>query len=655
MTSFHVVDKLRELHTATGVQSVPVLFISHSTKDDALTSCLETWLKQTGFTDIFIDHANISGGDKWRDALRASAHACRVVICFVTPNWLASTECFNEFGAAWYMGKRIVPLLLLPGEPLGEQEQQRLGRVLGEDQGIDLRPCCLPDGSLDISKDESVAARLANGLKAAGANTLVGLDPKAFDINRDMRPTPFPGLSAFDDEDADAAIFYGRSREIEHILEELRTMRAMRDLRPLVILGASGAGKSSLLRAGIIPRLRRETPAWLPLRAFRPGADPLLNFAEAISRTGADFGQQEAYGDVRDRLLQTWREADRSNNQDLGETGLAEIASALEAEGHKLRTVANRPSATILISVDQAEELARSVGESGEALADYLRVALASEASNWQLAFTIRTDSFSELQRHRRFQDLEARGYDLRSLPVFRFADVIEDPAKRYGVEIDPVMIDKLMEDAPKEDALPLLAFAMQRLWRQYAASGSLDESNYVAVGGLTGLIEDAAERALHGIDPEQDVPVPTGQLSSSADELGASAFVPPLAQIRDHDVVVRRVADWNSFTDEQKSLLSRFDRWRLVVRKGVDAINGIESGTVEVAHEALFREWPRLKRWIDDSRHLLNLQRQLSVDADRFFRERGNPHRWEFCLQPNRAREANAAISDNKIFFPRE
>ena len=70
-------------------------------------------------------------------------------------------------------------------------------------------------------------------------------------------------------------------------------------LKPLVILGASGSGKSSLLKAGIIPRLRREAPAWIPLRAFRPGADPLLNFAEAITKTLADFGQTEAHGVLR--------------------------------------------------------------------------------------------------------------------------------------------------------------------------------------------------------------------------------------------------------------------------------------------------------------------------------------------------------------------
>src|SRR5262249_36728063 len=161
------------------------------------------------------------------------------------------------------------------------------------------------------------------------------------------------------------------------------------------------------------------------------------------------------------------------------EAGTAALEAVLEAEGHCLRAAAGRQGATILVSIDQAEEMARAEGDSGEALADYLRTALASVASRWQLAFTIRTDSFPELPSHRPFQDLNARGYDLRAIPVFRFDSVVEEPAKRYGVTVDTILVDALMEDAPKDDALPLLAFALQRLWRQYAASGALTRANY--------------------------------------------------------------------------------------------------------------------------------------------------------------------------------
>ncbi len=589
------------------------IFLSHASRDDALASQLEAWLRTNGFTDLFVDHSSIAGGAKWADALRASAGACRVVICLVTPNWLNSSQCPGEFRAAWYMGKRIIPLFLTGDEAaLSPAAADELRRVRAEDQGIDFAPLLTIDGQLDFGRDEARTARLRRGLRAAGALAGIGLDPEAFEIDRAARTMPFPGLSAFGDDDADAALFFGRSREIAETLEELRAMRAASDRRPLVILGASGAGKSSLLKAGIIPRLRREAPAWIPLRAFRPGADPLLNFAEAFTRTLADFKVTEAHGALRRTLFEIWQAAERDEAGRVGEVGLASLVAALEAQGQRLRTAAARPEATILISVDQAEEMARAEGESGEALGDYLRAAMMAQ-SQWRLAFTIRTDSFPELQSHRRFQGLEARGYDLRALPVFRFNDVVEAPARRYGVEVDPALVDGLMEDSPKQDALPLLAFAMQRLWDQFAAQRALRAQDYLAMGGLAGLIEDAAERALCGIEPEQrDTGLPMGGARKAQVELGARIFVPPLADVNDDGAAIRRVAAWKEFDEEGQALLDRFGRWRLVVRKSAET----DGGTVEVAHEAMFREWTRLREWLEPERARLETLRGLGVAA---------------------------------------
>jgi TIR domain len=427
---------------------MPVLFISHSSEDDAVASALEEWLRHNGFTDIFIDHASLAGGAKWREELRASAGSCRVIVCLVTASWLASDECFNEFRAAWYMGKRIIPLFALPlAVNLSNEAKKRLAEISAEDQGLDFTPCLKPDKALDLEAGPNVAKLLKAGLLAAGGLAKVGLDPEAFAVERKLRPMPFLGLASFGDDDADAALFYGRSGEIAEAVEELRRMRAAAERRPFVILGASGAGKSSLLKAGIIPRLRREVPAWLPLRAFRPGADPLLNLAEALARTLADFGADEAPGDIRDRLGEAWHRAARASGA-LTPEGLGVLQAALEAEGRRLREAAGRGAASILLSVDQAEELARAEGESGEALADYLRTAVAA-ATSWYLAFTIRNDSLPELQSHRRFQDLKLHVYDLRALPVFRFESVVEAPAKRYGVTVDSKLVEALVENAP--------------------------------------------------------------------------------------------------------------------------------------------------------------------------------------------------------------
>src|SRR5205085_10252239 len=142
-------------------------FVSHASKDDALLSALETWLRANGFSDIFVDHQNIAGGDKWREVLRASAGACRVIICLITENWLASEECFGEFVAACYMGKRIIPLFLLQPNTLSEERKRRLEKVCAEDQGIKLDSCLRPGGILDLAADPAVATRLNAGLRAA--------------------------------------------------------------------------------------------------------------------------------------------------------------------------------------------------------------------------------------------------------------------------------------------------------------------------------------------------------------------------------------------------------------------------------------------------------------------------------------------------------
>ena len=105
---------------------------------------------------------------------------------------------------------------------------------------------------------------------------------------------------------------------------------------------------------------------------------------------------------------------------------------------------------------------------------------------------------------------------------------MVEEPAKRYGVEVNDVLVDALMEDAPKEDArhcwpLPCSACGDIR------CLGALTKDNYDKVGGLTGLIEDAGERALRGIEPEQDVPLPSAAPPKRFIDLGASTLVPAL------------------------------------------------------------------------------------------------------------------------------
>lgn len=145
------------------------VFVSHASKDDALAEDLVDWLHERGVRDTFVDHVDILGGESFADQIRASAAGARVVLCVITPNWLASSDCFNEYQAAWYMGKNILPLLLLdPAKPDPGEPARRLSRVLAETQGIDLRKALSPDGRIDLQRHAASADLLLRSLRAFG-------------------------------------------------------------------------------------------------------------------------------------------------------------------------------------------------------------------------------------------------------------------------------------------------------------------------------------------------------------------------------------------------------------------------------------------------------------------------------------------------------
>jgi hypothetical protein len=148
------------------------VFLSHASQDDKLAEQLTGWLTRNGFTDLFVDHAKIRVGDRWADALRNAKASCRIVICLVSPPWLESDECYGEFMAGWYAGKRILPLLAICGAALNERQHRRLARVLGEDQGFDLATVGAP-GDLAFDAHPKLAATLIAGLKAGGALRLI--------------------------------------------------------------------------------------------------------------------------------------------------------------------------------------------------------------------------------------------------------------------------------------------------------------------------------------------------------------------------------------------------------------------------------------------------------------------------------------------------
>lgn len=507
--------------------------------------------------------------------------------------------------ASWYMGKRIIPLIIVDDKTdfaslpktTSSKLSVRLSRVLAEDQGIFLRPQD-PAGSLPLTSTDSASRMLDRALRAAGALSGRGLDPEAFQVNR-LKP-PFPGLESFGDDDADAALYYGRSVLIANALEVIRRERAVPTTGVIALVGGSGSGKSSLMKAGLLPRLRREQ-GFVPLRSMRCGIDPLKSWISAIASSVTDVGGTFESSLLEKRLV---------SNQD-DDSNLIEILIDLS---DSLREAWNRPEGTIVLALDQAEDLCAPYNGDLRIRADLFSRCLSLFVNHVPRALfltSLRSDRLQELQAHKRFTEITLSTVDVRPIETHRLSEVVEGPAQRAGLELGQGFVESLLVEARGDHALPLIAFGLERLWR-HRVNGSLDVKQLEAAGGLNGIVRDAADRALSG-QPAQSDAAP--RLPSSRQiEQGRRTFVPKLVGLTDEGIPIRRVATAESFNAVEGELLDRFAEWRLVVFGGNGKQN--EKVTIEIAHEALFREWQRLRDWLEPERAKLSTLRGVERSA---------------------------------------
>lgn len=239
---------------------------------------------------------------------------CRAVILAVTPDWLASKWCFAELAQARALSKIILPVTCAP---LGDY------KVLPELQATDL---------IDWNADE--LARIEHRLRAITDELARG-----FALQPDR--SPYPGIHAFEAEDA--AIYFGRDDETHAVVEKLDARRSLGGPRLLLIIGASSAGKSSLLKAGVLPQLARRPRHWMALPPMRPERAPLEALAKAVAHY---VGAAAAWEEWHQKL----KRPDAVND-------IAILA-------RKLR-IGEANTATVLLPIDQLEEVF-TIAEAGE-------------------------------------------------------------------------------------------------------------------------------------------------------------------------------------------------------------------------------------------------------------------------------------------------
>ncbi len=582
------------------------------------------WLEENGWGDYFLDVNPAQGlapGERWQEALMSASDRCEAVIVLVSPAWCHARWCQAEFLLAKQLGKKIVaalieptPLDSVPKELTVEWQlcdlvagiERRLFRVRADP--------IVPDA--EVSFAAAGLVRLKVGLEKAGLDASTFPWPPPHDPGR----APYRGLRHLDSDDA--AIFFGREVAITRGLDALRHIRERGVDGLFVILGASGAGKSSYLRAGLWPRLARDDRHFLPLPVIRPQGAALTGATGLVSSLDAAFRKRKvarSRADIRHRL------------QSSG--GLIELVSELQALAQKTLGP-DSPYPLVLLPIDQGEELFVSEGrEENEIFLAMLGEALAvgggpatGEARRLVGMISIRSDSYDRLQSDAHLAAATHVPFNLSPIARAEFKSIITGPMDRaqaagQKLRIDPSLTERLLQDAEGADALPLLAFVLERLYLDYGGGGALRVADYDALGGVRGSIEAAVEAAF--ADPRQAQAVPAD--TAERERLLRITFIPWLARVDpDTEERRRRIATWEEIPVEARGVVERLIAARLLVRDR-RAVEGASqpSVIVEVAHEALLRQWPALTRWLDDDADALKAMEAVRRAASEWARNR--------------------------------
>jgi len=384
---------------------------------------------------------------------------------------------------------------------------------------------------------------------------------------------PYRDLRAF--REVDAPLFFGRHTFTERLVE------AVGRCGLVAVIGASGSGKSSVVQAGLIPRLRAQG-GW-EVGSLRPGGNPWRNLAACLSGLLGDEPAAEI-----DRLRSIGALADDLANP-------AASGTALRLPDLIGRLLEKRPDVQrLLLVVDQWEELYTHGSNAAGGLADCLIAA--AEATPLKVVLTLRADFLGHALAHRPLVDRLQEGKVLLG-PMTRdeLEQAILGPAGAAGLDFEPGLAERILADVGTEPGhLPLLEFCLTCLYAR-RQDGRMLHAAYEAIGRVPGAIVQRADEVIDTLPaPEQ--------------ERARDLFL-HLVQLGEGTEDTRRQAVLGDIGEAARPLATRLADARLLVT-GRDAGSGEE--TVEVAHEALIRTWPRLRCWLDQDRDDLRVRREV-------------------------------------------
>jgi WD40 repeat protein/class 3 adenylate cyclase len=437
---------------------------------------------------------------------------------------------------------------------------------------------------------DDMAFRRALGSRAAGLTPTV---PGTIVAN------PYKGLRAF--EESDAPDFFGR----EELVEEL--VKRVKQTRFLAVVGPSGSGKSSVVRAGLIPTLRRGailgSDGWHIADMF-PGAHPLDGLEAALLRAAPDPPPS-----LMDQLARD-------------EHGLLRaVLRLLPSDGSEL-----------VLVIDQFEEVFTLVED--EAVRTHflgsLEAAATDPHSRLRVVATLRADFYDRPLLYRGFAELfKSRVEAVVPLSPDELERAISGPAKRVDVSLEQGLVAAMLADVAEEPgALPLMEYALTELFERRDGRTLFLEA-YREIGGVSGALGRRAEELY-------------GELDEDGKEAARQLFLRLVALGEGTEDTRRRVprAEIASLDVDQQAMATVLDTFGASRQLSFDRDARTGAPTIELAHEAMLTAWPRLHRWIDAAREDLRTERRVAASARDWIESDHDP---SFLLQGSRLDQAEA------------
>jgi formylglycine-generating enzyme required for sulfatase activity len=388
---------------------------------------------------------------------------------------------------------------------------------------------------------------------------------------------PYVGLDAF--QPADGSRFFGREELIADLLQ------AVRNYQLITVLGPSGSGKSSIVLAGLLPRLPQGSPdggaPWRVYSVIKPGSTPLVHLAMLLKPADADPT------DWMIDTLEQFRQDDK----------------------HLSRLVNEANAGTAVLVIDQFEEtftLCQDETEREAFLNNLLHLTQTADRRH-VVILTMRTDYEGQLSKYPAFQTaVAACQIRVTAMNAGELRSAIEKPAESIGLKFEDGLVDALIREILGEPAaLPLLQFALLQLWENRERN-RITWQAYRRIGGVMAALENTAEALYDSMIPEDQVAARRLMLR----------LVQPGQGLEVTRSRVRRRALYQAGEAHD-----RIDRVldKLVQAQLVHLAAGAtpEDDQFEVAHEALVRNWPRLVDWLDEARIQLRQRHRLTTQAD--------------------------------------